>query len=47
MNFADGWGFVSASDTQPALLTRFEATGEQALAETRALFGGKLREGAT
>jgi len=44
VNFADGWGLVRASNTQPALVTRFEATSEARLTEIRALFDGKLRE---
>jgi phosphomannomutase/phosphoglucomutase len=44
VNFADGWGLVRASNTQPALVTRFEASSEKRLAEIRALFDGKLRE---
>jgi len=44
VNFPDGWGLVRASNTQPALVTRFEATSEKRLAEIRALFDGKLRE---
>ena len=44
VNFADGWGLLRASNTQPALVTRFEATSEKRLAEIRALFDGKLRE---
>jgi phosphomannomutase / phosphoglucomutase len=44
VNFDDGWGLVRASNTQPALVTRFEATSEKRLAEIRALFDGKLRE---
>src|SRR5882757_288016 len=44
VKFADGWGLVRASNTQPALVTRFEATSEKRLAEIRALFDGKLRE---
>ena len=44
VNFADGWGLVRASNTQPALVMRFEATSEKRLAEIRALFDGKLRE---
>jgi len=31
-DFADGWGLVRASNTTPALLLRFEASSEQALA---------------
>ena len=44
VNFADGWGLVRASNTQPALVTRFEATSEKRLAEIRALFDDKLRD---
>ena len=44
VNFADGWGLLRASNTQPALVMRFEATSEKRLAEIRALFDGKLRE---
>src|SRR5271154_6932542 len=44
VNFDHGWGLVRASNTQPALVTRFEATSEKRLAEIRALFEGKLRE---
>ena len=44
VNFADGWGLVRASNTQPALVTRFEANSEARLAEIRALFENKLRE---
>src|SRR5216683_1213329 len=44
VNFADGWGLVRASNTQPALVTRFEATSEKRLAEIRAIFDAKLRE---
>ncbi len=44
VNFSDGWGLVRASNTQPALVTRFEATTQKRLAEIRALFDHKLRE---
>lgn len=44
VNFADGWGLVRASNTQPALVTRFEAVSEKRLGEIRALFDAKLRE---
>lgn len=33
--FKDGWGLVRASNTQPALVLRFEALSEQRLAEIR------------
>jgi phosphomannomutase/phosphoglucomutase len=35
--FPDGWGLVRASNTQPALVLRFEARSTQRLAEIRAL----------
>ncbi len=36
ITFPDGWGLLRASNTQPALVLRFEATSEQALAAYRA-----------
>jgi len=48
VNFPGGWGLVRASNTQPALVLRFEAGDEKTLNEIRTLFEGKLREfGAT
>jgi phosphomannomutase / phosphoglucomutase len=44
VNFPDGWGLVRASNTQPALVLRFEATSEKRLGEIRALFENKLKE---
>ena len=35
MNFAHGWGLVRASNTQPVLVTRFEADSPEALAAIR------------
>lgn len=40
--FADGWGLVRASNTQPILVLRFEATTEARLAEIRALVEGEV-----
>ena len=34
-DFGDGWGLVRASNTQPALVLRFEAQSEDRLAEIR------------
>jgi phosphomannomutase/phosphoglucomutase len=31
--FGDGWGLIRASNTQPILVTRFEARSESRLAE--------------
>jgi phosphomannomutase / phosphoglucomutase len=48
VNFPGGWGLVRASNTQPALVMRFEAEDEKTLGEIRSLFERKLREfGAT
>ena len=35
MSFADGWGLIRASNTQPVLVMRFEASTEDQLAEYR------------
>ena len=40
--FPDGWGLVRASNTQPILVLRFEATTEARLAEIRALVEGQV-----
>ena len=44
VRFADGWGLIRASNTQPALVLRFEAQSEAKLKEYRALVEQKLRE---
>jgi phosphomannomutase/phosphoglucomutase len=44
VKFPNGWGLVRASNTQPALVMRFEAVDEQTLGEIRGLFEGKLKE---
>ena len=44
VKFDDGWGLVRASNTQPALVVRFEASSDARLREIRALFENKLRE---
>ena len=41
--FGDGWGLIRASNTQPILVTRFEALSEARLAEIRAEMEGWLR----
>jgi phosphomannomutase/phosphoglucomutase len=33
--FGDGWGLIRASNTQPVLVTRYEARSEQRLAAIR------------
>jgi phosphomannomutase/phosphoglucomutase len=42
--FGDGWGLIRASNTQPIIVTRFEARSEQRLNEIRAEMEGWLRE---
>ncbi len=42
--FPDGWGLVRSSNTQPILVTRFEAKTEARLREIQALVEGALRE---
>jgi phosphomannomutase/phosphoglucomutase len=44
VKFDSGWGLVRASNTQPALVLRFEAKDEAALGEIRQLFETKLKE---
>jgi phosphomannomutase/phosphoglucomutase len=41
--FPDGWGLVRASNTQPALVLRYEAETEERLAEIRGLIEGGIR----
>jgi phosphomannomutase/phosphoglucomutase len=40
--FDDGWGLIRASNTQPALVLRFEATSSERLAAIRAVIEGEL-----
>jgi phosphomannomutase / phosphoglucomutase len=40
VDFGDGWGLVRASNTQPVLVYRFEATTEKRLTEIRELVEG-------
>jgi len=42
--FGDGWGLVRASNTQPALVVRFEARTPERLEAIKAEVFGKLRE---
>jgi phosphomannomutase/phosphoglucomutase len=44
VRFDDGWGLVRASNTQPALVMRFEANSAKRLEEIRSLFETKLKE---
>jgi phosphomannomutase/phosphoglucomutase len=40
--FDQGWGLIRASNTQPALVLRFEAPSEERLADIRAVIEGEL-----
>ena len=42
--FGDGWGLVRASNTQPALVMRFEAKTKERLTEIAEIFKTKLRD---
>jgi phosphomannomutase/phosphoglucomutase len=42
--FGDGWGLIRASNTQPILVTRFEARSAERLAQIRDVMDGWLRE---
>ncbi|MDI6889362.1 MAG: phosphomannomutase/phosphoglucomutase [Thermodesulfovibrionales bacterium] len=42
INFDKGWGLIRASNTQPALVLRFEAKDEDSLREIREIVEGKL-----
>ncbi len=44
VKFEDGWGLVRASNTQPALVLRFEALTEDRLNEIRGLVEKKVQE---
>ncbi len=44
VEFPDGWGLVRASNTQPVLVTRFEATSEKRLTEIRSLIENTIKE---
>ena len=44
VDFGDGWGVVRASNTEPAITTRFEARTAQRVAEIRELMLGKVGE---
>jgi len=44
IQFPDGWGLIRASNTQPALVLRFEAPSLEKLKEYRAVVEDKLKE---
>ncbi|GAB4388749.1 MAG: phosphomannomutase/phosphoglucomutase [Thermodesulfovibrionales bacterium] len=44
VNFPDGWGLIRASNTQPALVLRFEATSPEALDRIRSFVEGELKK---
>ena len=43
IQFPDGWGLVRASNTQPVLVMRFEATSDKRLKEIRDLVENKIK----
>src|SRR5207245_1469766 len=42
--FPDGWGLIRASNTQPALVLRFEATSEPALKRIREIVESQVKQ---
>ena len=44
LTFPDGWGLVRASNTQPVLVMRFEATTDKRLKEIQSLIENKINE---
>ena len=44
VRFPDGWGLLRASNTQPALVLRFEATSQERLEEIRGTIEATVRE---
>jgi phosphomannomutase/phosphoglucomutase len=44
VQFPEGWGLIRASNTQPALVLRFEATSDEKLREYRQIIETKLKE---
>jgi phosphomannomutase/phosphoglucomutase len=44
VKFDEGWGLVRASNTQPVLVLRFEATTEDKLNEYRTFVEGVVEE---
>jgi phosphomannomutase/phosphoglucomutase len=44
INFPDGWGLIRASNTQPALVLRFEAKSEESLKRIQETVEGELKK---
>jgi phosphomannomutase/phosphoglucomutase len=44
VQFPDGWGLLRASNTQPALVLRFEATSQSRLEEIRGIIETRVHE---
>jgi phosphomannomutase/phosphoglucomutase len=44
VNFPDGWGLIRASNTQPALVLRFEAGSRESLEKIRTYMEGELNK---
>jgi phosphomannomutase/phosphoglucomutase len=47
VKFEDGWGLVRASNTQPALVLRFEASTEKRLKEIKKVVEDKVQSAVT
>ena len=44
MKFPDGWGLIRASNTQPILVLRFEASTPERLKEIQQLIDGTVEK---
>jgi phosphomannomutase/phosphoglucomutase len=44
VNFEDGWGLVRASNTQPAIVLRFEASNPERLREVQEIFQKQMKK---
>jgi phosphomannomutase/phosphoglucomutase len=44
VRFSDGWGLLRASNTQPALVLRFEAASQERLEEIRGMIEARVQE---
>jgi phosphomannomutase/phosphoglucomutase len=44
ITFPDGWGLLRASNTQPALVLRFEATSQERLEEIRGMIEAQVKK---
>ena len=44
VDFADGWGLIRASNTEPAITLRFEADSEEVLEDIKGAFRELMQE---